>query len=362
MTKPATDWPLKADQGCPAWVEADDQAKGYYRVDYRGDLYGALTAGDASSRLEDSERVDLIGNAYAMAKAGKLSAAQSLALVERFHADPEPRVVDRALDVALSPRAHAVSPDLASNYRGFLLKNFQSRARELGWVPRQGESEDLRLLRPGLVRAIATFGDDQELAKQARELTERWFQNHTAVNPEVLGAVLETAAYFGDQALFKRFFEEFKKTQDRQDKERLLQAMTFFRGNAIIESAMESSLQAMRSQEINLAEEVTLVFGLGQDDPETQAMPFAFLRAHYDEIMKGNPNIFGTDLLDLLPALGGSFCDTKSRNELQSYLEPRLTGRSAGQRTLAQVIEGIDQCIAITAAQKESIAGFLKRY
>ncbi|HTY63841.1 MAG TPA: M1 family metallopeptidase [Acidobacteriota bacterium] len=363
MTKPATDWPLKAGQECPAWVEANDQAKGYYRVDYRGDLYGALTAGDVSGRLEDSERVDFIGNAHAMAKAGRLSAAQSLALVEKFQDDPEPRVVDRALDVALSPRAHsAVPPDLASNYRRFLLKNFQSRARELGWVPRQGESEDVRLLRPRLVRTIATFGDDQELATQAREFTERWFQNHTAVNPEVLGAVLATAAYFGDQALFKRFFEEFKKTQDRQDKERLLQAMTFFRDKAVIESAMESSMRAMQSQEISLLEAVTLISGLGQDDPETQALPFAFLRAHYDEIMKGNPNIFGTDLLDLLPGLGNSFCDAKSRDELQSYFEPRLKGHSAGQRTLAQVIEGIDQCIAITTAQKESIAGFLKKY
>jgi alanyl aminopeptidase len=362
MTQAVMDWPLKSDQGCPAWMEANDEAKGYYRVNYSADLLKALTAGNVSSRLKASERVDLVGNAYAMARAGELAADQALALVEKFHADPERNVLEKALEVALSPQEHAVPPDLIPNYRRFLLKNFQSRAHELGWIPKQGESDDVRLLRPRLVRAVATYGDDQELAKQARELTERWFQNHAAVNPQALGAVLETAAYFGDELLFKRYFEEFKKTQDKQDKQRLLRAMTSFRDRAAVELAMESGMKAVLSQEISLTDAYPLLFRPGHDDPETRGMPFAFLKAHYDEIMKGKPSIFGFEVLDYLPGIGSSFCDTNSRNELRSYFEPRLSGRARGQRTLAQVLEGIDQCIAITAVQNANIVDFLKKY
>jgi len=358
MTQPKMDWVLKNAQRCPAWIEANDQAMGYYRVDYHGGLLSGLTGGDVSSRLGAPERVDLIGNVQAMTRAGKLAAADALRLVETFHADPERDVVERALDVALSPREDMVPADVMPNYRRFLLKNFQARARELGWTPQAGEPDDVRLLRPRLVRAVATYGEDQQLAKQARELTERWFRDHSAVNSEVLGSVLRSAAYSGDLGLFNRLFEEFKKTEDRQDKQRLLQAMVSFRDRAAIEAGM----QAVLSGNIGLADGFMLLLSAGQGQPETRKMPLEFVKAHYDQIMKGKPSIFGFELGSFLPHVGDSFCDQQSRDELQSFLGPRVAEYGGGKRALAQAVEGIDQCIAVKAAQSKSVEEFLRSY
>ena len=114
-------------------------------------------------RLSAPERVDLMGNAQALSSAGKLPASDALGLVETFHADPERQVVQRPIDLAFAPQSHLVPDNLMPNYRRFLLKNFQARAHELGWTPKPGESDDIRLLRPSLVApsppqaAIATF-------------------------------------------------------------------------------------------------------------------------------------------------------------------------------------------------------------
>ena len=42
MGDPRADWKIKA-QGCPAWVEANNDAVGYYRVAYKGNLLSSLT-------------------------------------------------------------------------------------------------------------------------------------------------------------------------------------------------------------------------------------------------------------------------------------------------------------------------------
>jgi alanyl aminopeptidase len=351
------DVPLRTAKGCPAWVEANADARGYYLVDYRGGLGTALND-NASQVLTAAERVDLIGNAASMSDAGKLSAADALSLAERFHDDSERQVVQRALDVALSPRQNLVPPGLAPNYQRFLLKNFHARATRLGWLPRPGESDDDRLLRPGLLGAVAREGGDQALATQARTLAGQWLADRGSVPGEIVSSVLITAAQDGDLALFHRFLATLQTTQDRQEKQRLLGAMAAFHDRGAIEAAQQAVLQ----QEIPLVDGFGLLFGAGARFPDTRKLPFEFIKKHFDEITAGHPSIFGNDLGAFLPFSGGPLCDAASRDELKAFFSPRVGKYAGAPRNLAQVLEGIDLCIAGKATQEPSVKAFLEKY
>jgi len=357
MTEAKFDWPLKGAQSCPAWVEANANAKGYYLVDYRGGLLAALTAG-AAADLQPPERVDLIGNVEAMSGAGKVSAADALGLVQVFHNDSERLVLQRALGVALSVHQDLVPESLTANYRRFLLQNFQARARALGWIPRAGETDDARLLRPSLVSAVALYGGDSDLAAEAKTLAEKWLEDHAAVPAETIGAVLNTAAAYGDVALFNRYLAAFQKTQDRQEKQRLIGAMSSFHNPAAINAGM----QAVLSKTIPLVDGFALLLSAGQSYPDTRKMPFQFIKEHFDEIMKDHPSIFGNDVGAFLPFAGGSFCDAASRRELQAFFGPRVDQYAGAPRNLAQALEGIDLCIARKTAQQDSVKTFLEKY
>ena len=136
-----------------------------------------------------------------------------------------------------------------------------------------GESEDIRLLRPELVSAMARIGGDQELARQARELAEKWLADRKAVAPDVVASVLSSAAYHGDLSLFQRFLAEFKKTQDRQDQQRLIGAMTEFRDPAAVQAGMQEVLTG----KVKLADGFPLLFA-GQGSPATRRFPSSFSR------------------------------------------------------------------------------------
>ena len=351
-------WPLKNAKGCPALVEANVDARGYYLVDYRGGLLPALTGGDAASRLGAPERVDLIGNVAMIAGAGKIPASDALGLVQVFHNDPERIVLQKALEIAVSIHEHLVPASLEPNYQRFLLKNFQARARELGWISHAGETDDVRLLRPPLVSAAAMVGGDQDLAKAARSLTDKWLQDHSGIPPEVLGVVLNTAAYYGGLELFNRFLTAYQKTQDRQEKERLLNAMSGFHDRA----AIQAGFQAVITKEIPLTDGFPLLVGAGQGFSDTRKLAFEFIKAHFDQIMSGHPSVFGFDLGSALPYSGQSFCDPEPRNELQAFFGPMVDKYVGAPRTLAQVLEGIDLCVARKAAQAPSIESFLRKY
>ncbi len=357
MTKPAMDYTLKNAKSCPAWVQANDNAKGYYREDYKGGLLAALTAGSVDARLNAPERVDFMGNAQALSTAGKLPASDALALVQTFHADAERHVLQGAVQLALAPRSHLVPENLMPNYRRFLLQNFQARAHELGWVPKPGESEDIGLLRPNLDDIVSTTGGDEAFAAQAKDLTEKWFANHSAVDPNMVNAVLGTAAYYGDKTLFERFLAEFKKTQDKQVRDELIGAMGSFRD----QPAIEAGMNALVSGEVPFMEGAFLLFnGMGQ--ASTRKLPFEFLKAHFDQVTSKMPSGGGFDFGSVLPQVGDGFCDVQSRTELQDFFKPRVDKFVGAPRALDQVLETIDLCIANKAAQEPSVVSFLGKY
>lgn len=356
MTQKTMSWNLKA-KSCPAWVDANDNAVGYYLVDYERKLLTSLTEGDVEHRLNTPERVDLMGNAQLLTNGGKLPAADALRLVKIFHNDPERYVVSSAIELALFPRMHLVPENLIPNYVRFLRDNFQARAHEIGWIPRAGEPDDVHLLRPELLRVVATYAEDQELANEAKELTDKWFENRSAIDPSVVTAVLGTAAYWGDKTLFDRFLAQLEKTQDRQERERILTAMSRFRDRAAIEAGMNSVL----SGKIPFMEGVSLLF-LGQIQPSTRMLAFDFMKEHFDEIAAKRPTGGGFDAGAFFPEVGSSYCSAEQKQQLEQFFGPRVEKFTGGPRTLSQVLEGIDDCIALKSAEEPSVEAFLKNY
>ena len=356
LTQPKSDLALKGS-GCPTWVEANDNAVGYYQVNYRGGLLSALAQGDVEHRLSAPERVDFMGNAQSLASSGKLPVGEALGLVEVFHADPERQVVQSAIDLAREPRVHLVPDDLRPNYQRFIQKNFSEQARQLGWIPKDNESPEKKLLRPSILLAVATTGGDQDLAKQATQLTDQWLQNPSAIDPTMVVSTVATAAYYGDKALAERLLAQLEKTKDRQERGRILRAMGNFRNP----EAIEAGMNAVLSKQVPFIEGAGLLFA-GQGAQATRKQSFEFMKAHFDQLASERPTGGGFDAGALFPRVGAELCDASSRTELEQFFRPKVNQFSGAPRALDQVLESIDVCIATRQEQEPGVAAFLKKY
>jgi len=362
MDQPKQDMKLSA-KGCPAWVQLNANASGYYQVDYRGDLLPKLTSPGVEQRLNPAERVDLLANALSISSDGRLPVSQELELVNVFHADSNRFVVEAALNNATDRGGHGffarqwLPASLQPNYQRFIQSNFGARAHEIGWFPRSGEPEDIGLLRPQLLHDVATYGADRQLAQQARGLADKWLEDRSAVDPNLVESVLRTAGYYGDKGLIDRYLAAFKKTGERQVRLEIQTAMRDFRDPAAIDAAMHAVLAG----DVPLMEggSLLIVFA-GQSSDATRKMPLEFVKAH-DELLKNNTGgifAFGR----LVPSVGISICDSESRDEFKNFFEPRVDQLPGGRLRLSKTLESIDVCIAINTAQLPSLEAFLRRY
>ena len=140
--------------------------------------------------------------------------------------------------------------------------------------------------------------------------------------------MLSTAAYYGDLALYNRFFSALQNTQDTQAKQRLLAAMASFHDR----TAIEAGFQAVLEKKIPMVDGFSLLLA-GQGSPDTRNLSFEFVKQHFGELTAGHPSIFGTDAGSYMPFSGRSFCDTQSRDRFQAFFAP-LVDKYAGRAEL----------------------------
>jgi alanyl aminopeptidase len=354
LAEPSTQWKLSKASSCPAWVQANADGAGYYRVNYEGDLLQRLINGGAKD-LTAVERVALLGNVSALATAGQMRSSDALALVPRFANDPERQVVISTIQIASSIRLNLVPERQRANYRRFITKAYGEQASALGWIPKAGEDPDATLLRAQIVPLVAQHGDAPGLVEQARALTNRWFTDRKAIDPNVLGGVLSTAAAAGDRALFDRFVAAFQSTQDRRVRQTILSVLGDFHDSEIARHAQSLLL----TPEFDLREAIGILVRQLDSPEHIRRLPFQFLKQNFDAVIDRMPTGTSFDMGATLPRLAAA-CDESGAREVEQFFAPHVDRFTGLRRTLAQQLERIRQCAAFKAAQQPAVVEFLE--
>jgi alanyl aminopeptidase len=349
LTGAAAVFPLPKAKTCPAWVQANAGASGYYRPVYRGDLQQRLAA-DGLAAQTAPEIVAMLYDGLASAQAGDLGIADALGLAQRLAGSPRRQVAEASLLVVDVSGDNLLDEAERPRQAKLLQQWFGVRAHALGFEPRPGEDEDTRLLRKHLVPVIADEGEDSALQQQALELAGRWLDKPSKVDASVAREVLLTAAERGDAALFERMRGAARNSRDRRDREMLLWALGHFRDPALLSKAFQLTL----SKEFEARDSIAILHS-ALDTRQRRRAALDFLEAHYAELAKRLPQFAPARF----PSWANGFCDAASRAEIESFFSQRMQSEEGGTRNLAQALERIDLCVAFKANQHAGMSAFL---
>ena len=111
------------------------------------------------------------------------------------------------------------------------------------------------------------------------------------------------------------------------------------------------------SPELDARETVAILFSASESLAGREPM-WEFFKANFDAIEARLPR----EMAGQAPFMAQGFCDPGHRKDVESFFQSRIDKLPGGPRALAQVLEGIDLCIASRAAQEGSVREFLKKY
>jgi alanyl aminopeptidase len=341
--------PLPEGSACPEWLYPNADGAGYVRAQVVGKGAEKLTAA-AVAHLSRTERVALLGDALALAKAGMLPAGEALALVPRFAQDKDRQVLEAAMALLEVADARILSEGRLADRARFVRDTFAPRALQLGLVPAPWDDEDTRLLRSQLTRLVGRIGQESHLAGQARAMTERWLKDPRALPQESVEPVLAIAAGNGDAGLHTRLVEAVKRQEDRKVRQQLIWALGSFRDPELVRSGLGLVLDPAVD-----AREAMMLVWMASWDARTGEPLYAFVKEHYEALLRRVPEEFQAGLA----GVGRGFCDAEKRADVAAFFTERNARIPGGPRVLAQVLESVDLCIAMKAAQGASVEAFL---
>nr|HEX4312651.1 M1 family metallopeptidase [Kofleriaceae bacterium] len=334
---------------CPQWVMPNDGELAYYRTKLDSTDLDHLLA--HAHELTVAERVGLLGDVGALVGAGDASNAVALGLVQDLAKDKSRHIVDSSLGIVAG--IDDMVPDrLRPNYERMIGKLYKQRAHELGWAAKSGEGADTKELRPELLGVVAGIGKDKALIDEATKLTWKWFDDRSAIQPEVVGEVLHVAARFGDQKLFDKLHELAKASKDRTERARLIGAMGAFQDPKLVEQA----LAVVLTDEFDIRESFGLVFA-GLADIRLRDSTLTWIEAHFDQLIDKLPK----EYRPYMAYIAAPVCDESKKAEITAFLEPKMKSVDGGQRVLAQALEALSLCAAGRAQQTPGVVAFLQK-
>ena len=336
-----------SQSGCSPAVYANRDAKGYYRVAYAPETLRAL-AQTAETSLTSPERIALIEDTWAMARAGKAPVGQFLDLAKALKAESD-RTAVGLLAGHLQYLGGSLVPDAQRTaFRTFLTSQFAPLAADLGWEPKPSDTEEQKVLRASLLGILGNAGDIAAV-EAARRMAQSFLNTPSSVDGTLAGTALGVAAANGDAKLYDDFTAAYVRSKDADTAGLYLYSLADFRDPELLRKTI-ALIDSGRVRE----QEYPRLFSALLNNPASRDAAWSYLKAHWDRLAQQVTSFGGAGAVVAL----GNFCSAESRADVAGFFSTR---RAPGaERALRQSLESIDNCIEFRQLQQENIAVWLK--
>jgi aminopeptidase N len=336
-----------AINSCPAWLFANRDAQGYYRVFYDDPHLFTAVADAAEQGLNTAERMALIEDTWAMARAGKAPVTQFLYLAKSLRADRDRPVVE-LLAYHLGYVGTSLAPeDQKAKYENFLRAQFGPLAHQLGWEPRPTDSDEDKIMRASLLSLMGNAGDSDAVSA-ARRIAQQYLSAPDSVEGTLVGPALPVAARNGDAALYNQLASFMASAKSTEHYNNALFALAAFSQADLLHRTLDLIDQGKIRQQLYPA-----LFSSLLSNPASRTFTWEYMKAHWNDLAEKVSSFGGGGAVSAL----GNACNTQMRDDVQQFFS---THRATGaERTLQQSLERIDTCLKFKQLQQKSMTEWL---
>ena len=217
------------------WYFPNGGGAGFYR--YAFDDRSIALLSEHLAELTPEERLSLIDDQWALARATKATVGQVLGLVAGLKGEDDLYVL-RSLGEIISWLHHnALRPSTERAFRELVDAIFRAALDKLGWENREDDSPDEREKRQLVINALGHWAAAPDVRSEARRRIAAHLDGSARLHPDVAGPIASVAAIEGDAALYDRYVARMTEVQktDPQEESRFRGALTAFYDPALID-------------------------------------------------------------------------------------------------------------------------------
>jgi len=297
-----------------------------------------------------TDRLELVSDAFAMARAGMNSTVSVLDIIAKYREHEENYTVWVDLISNLNDIDRIVANTPAeSDFNRFGRHLIGEAFKRVGWDAKTGELHTVALLRSLLLGKLGTYGDPDVIA----EAKNRFSKGADTLPADMRGAVYNIVVANGDKSDYDKLYQMFKVADMQEEKQRCLRSLARTKNTDLLLSTLELSLSSeVRSQDSVFCMGSVAANPLGRD------RAWEFFKKNVERVKSILPGLFLVSrLVQLLTA---DFSTEEKAIEVETFF--RENPMSGTERAVLQSIEAIRSNASWSKRDSGSISQWLKSY
>jgi aminopeptidase N len=318
---------------CPTWIYPNAGERGYFRFALPPEGLAALTR--AARKLPPAERLGLVADVAALLQSGDVPADALVDVLTALRGERDLRVVEQMI-AALGHLGAILDEAARPAFRAFVSSTLGPTARELGFSPKKGESDDRRLTRVRALAALADLGDDAWVLGEAEKRAAAWLAAPDDVPADLAQVALSASSRKAGEKRFAALLAAAKKARTPEERAAAVRALGGFGDPALLRRALDLLLkEGLKIQD------GFHVFNAALARPAARAVVLGWVKAHFGELRGKVPDF----ALSRLAGVVETICDGPTLEDASSFFSGALKGTEGGERALVQAAEKAELCI-----------------
>ena len=346
---------LESDSGtlaldaCPAWFHPNAEAGGYYRSGLDKKSLGNLLA--HRDVLLPTERLTLVSDAWAGVTAGVIDAAAYFDTVAALKGEATRAVIEPLIGTLESANQMLVDDAQRGKLEALVRNLLQPLQKKLGPTPKPNDDEDTRLLRRLVLGTLGELGNDKASLADAEKLTKAWLDKPGSVDADLALVGVRLASFGADEARFEALRKALAGAKTPEERIFAVVGLGSIGDDKLLWKALGLFLDgSVKAQDFRYLQ------GNATRRPRSRAVFIGWVQHNFDAIRARLPGGGG-----LVWATAGG-CTEAERKDAVDYFGPRAAKLDGAQRSLSEVVAGMDACIAIRKTQAASASAWLAKY
>jgi aminopeptidase N len=333
---------------CPSWVYMNAGATGYFRAAYPPSMLAAL-APDLPTRFTEPERLSLVGDEWAIVRAGIHGIGDYMTLLLGLGREQSAAIVAEVSARLSFTHGYLTTEQSRPGLEGLVQSIFAPLYQDLGLDAAPGDADTRRELRATVIETLGATGNDSGITRAARAKLDDALAGNTTLDASAANAIVRIAARRGDAALWDRLLAAARAATAPTEHYRYLYALASFEDPALIDRSLQFALtDELRSQD------TPSFFSRLLANDAARPRVWAFIKRQWRVIAPKVTGSFGeTRIVEGL----GAFCDNAARDDVRAFF---TTNRlPSANRALNQTLERIATCASMRERQSPALTAWL---
>ena len=315
------------------WIKVNAGGAGFYRVGYEQDELERLIAAVRTGELSAPDRLTLLEDTYALARARHIPARNYLELAQAYAGDEDYSIWAAMGSQLAAIEALSRAEPYLERYQEFARGLTQTVVGNIGWEQPENEPHLRTLLRAVVLSAAGGFGDEAVLS-EAAERFGRFLEDESSLRPDLRALVYNLTAEQGDAETFETMRRLEREFDLQEEKVRMQGALTQYRQPELMQRALEMSVD---QEQIRVQDAPRILMGVG-GNLRGLALTWEFMKSNWPEIERRYAG--GGFAIMRLVSITGGFTTAEAAQEVRSFFDAHPT--PSATRVIQQSLERIE--------------------